>query len=127
MLGLGVASFSHMQGIHFQNEHELGPYRDKVRQGKPPVFRALALTEEERMIREFVLQMKLGRIATGYFRDKFGVDVEQRFAAPLGRLRSEGLLTGDGEGLRLHREGLLRVDGLLPQFFLPQHQTSRIA
>jgi oxygen-independent coproporphyrinogen-3 oxidase len=127
MLGLGVASFSHVQGVHFQNEHEFDAYCDKVRQGKPPVFRALALTEEERMIREFILQMKLGHIANSYFRDKFGVDVEQRFAAPLGRLRSEGLLVTDGKDLRLHREGLLRVDGLLPQFFLPEHQTSRVA
>jgi len=127
MLGLGVASFSHMQGIHFQNEHEFGPYCDKVRQGRAPVYRALVLTVEERMIREFILQMKLGRIDKSYFHEKFGVDVEQRFAGPLGKLRSEGLLTSDAGQLRLGRDGLLRVDGLLSQFFLPEHRTSRIA
>ena len=32
MIGLGVASFSHVQGMHFQNEHEFGTL---LRQAQP--------------------------------------------------------------------------------------------
>src|SRR5947208_10681520 len=33
MIGLGVASFSHVNGTHFQNEHDWDPYIDRVLQG----------------------------------------------------------------------------------------------
>ena len=56
---------------------------------------------------------------------KFGVDVGQRFAAPLNHLQEEGFLRLDAEGLRLNRGGLLQVDRLLHEFFLPQHQSAR--
>jgi len=125
MLGLGVASFSHVQGTHFQNEHDLAAYQARVARGELPLLRALTPTCEERMIREFVLQMKLGRVATGYFRRKFGVAIEERFAGPLDKLQGRGLLSvADGEIL-LSRDGLLQVDGLLPEFFNPEHRVSR--
>ena len=36
MIGLGVASFSHVNGTHFQNEHDWDPYIDRVHQGQLP-------------------------------------------------------------------------------------------
>jgi oxygen-independent coproporphyrinogen-3 oxidase len=122
MLGLGVASFSHIGGTHFQNDHDFGPYIAKVRQGRLPIYRALTPTDEERMIREFILQMKLGHIENDYFQRKFGVDIQERFAGSLKELGQQGFLKLDREGLRLSREGLLRVDSLLPTFYLPRHR-----
>jgi oxygen-independent coproporphyrinogen III oxidase len=122
MLGIGVASFSHVQGIHYQNEHEFGPYCAKLNQGMLPIYRAFALTEEERMIRELILQLKRGKVGSGYFRGKFGVDIQERFAAPVSRLQDQGFLVSDPEGLRLNRNGLLQVDRLLYEFFLPEHR-----
>ena len=127
MVGLGVASFSHVHGTHFQNEHEFESYCARLRQGTIPIYRALTLTGEERMIRELILQMKLGHVEAGHFRDKFGVDIQERFAAPLDRLREEGYLLPDRDGLRLNRDGLLQVDRLLHDFFLPQHRVARYA
>ncbi len=127
MLGLGVASFSHVQGTHFQNEHEFDSYCEKLRQGELPIYRALTPTDEERMIRELILQMKLGRVYKTYFRDKFGVEIEQRFAEPLNELRDQGFLSIDQNSLRLNRDGLLQVDKLLHGFFLPQHRNARYA
>ena len=83
MIGLGVASFSHVNGTHFQNEHDWDPYIDRVLQGTLPIYRAQTPSEEERMIREFILQMKLGRVHREYFQRKFAVDVGQRFAASI--------------------------------------------
>src|SRR6266849_6626009 len=73
LVGLGVASFSHVGGSHFQNEHEFQPYIDKLQEGKLPIYRALTPTLEERMIREFILQMKLGQVNTAYFQEKFAI------------------------------------------------------
>ncbi len=127
MLGLGVASFSHINGAHFQNEHEFETYSAKLAAGELPIFRGMALTPEERMIRELILQMKLCQVREAYFQNKFGVDVRERFAAPFQKLRAQGFLTGESERLRFKRDGLLQVDRLLHEFFLPQHQPPRAA
>ena len=41
------------------------------------------------------------------------------------RYADEGWLASDASGVSLSREGLLRVDGLLPAFFEPEHQGVR--
>ncbi|HTS25572.1 MAG TPA: coproporphyrinogen-III oxidase family protein [Bryobacteraceae bacterium] len=125
MIGLGVASFSHVNGTHYQNAHDWDPYVERVRQGSLPIHRALTPTDEERMIREFILQMKLGHVHSQYFQKKFGVDVRKRFAAPLDHLEGEGYLRMDSDNLQLNRNGLLQVDRLLWEFFLPQHRGAR--
>ena len=78
------------------------------------------------MIREFLLQMKLGQVAIDYFKGKFSVDLIARYADQLKELAEEGFLEYDNESIRLHRRGLLCVDNLLFKFFLPEHVTSRI-
>jgi oxygen-independent coproporphyrinogen-3 oxidase len=127
LIGLGVASFSHIGGTHFQNQHDFEPYLAMLREGKLPIYRALTPTDEERMIREIVLQFKLGRISRNYFQRKFDVDVLARFAQPMATLQSWGALVIDGDWLRLTREGLLQVDRLVHEFFLPEHRTARYA
>jgi oxygen-independent coproporphyrinogen-3 oxidase len=92
LIGLGVASFSHVGGTHYQNEHNWGPYIEPLEAGRLPIYRALTPTDDERLIREFVLQFKLGHLNAGYFQEKFGVDVRERFAEPLQRLREWGFL-----------------------------------
>ena len=127
LIGLGVASFSHIGGTHFQNEHDFEPYLAALSDGNLPVYRALTPTSEERLIRELVLQFKLGRISRSYFLNKFGVDVLSRFEGPLALLQSSGALVIEGDCLRLTREGLLQVDRLVHEFFLPEHRTARYA
>jgi len=125
MIGLGVASFSHVSGTHFQNVHDWDPYLHSIDRGELPIFRAFTTSEEERMIREFILQMKLGHVRPEYFQKKFGVDVRQRFAAPLDHLTEQGFMRVDDGSLRMNRDGLFQVDRLLHEFFLPQHRTAR--
>src|SRR6266849_2311638 len=73
LLSLGVASFGHIGGTHYQNYHDFEPYLARVEAGELPIFRALTPTSEERLIRELILQLKLGHISRAYFRDKFDV------------------------------------------------------
>jgi oxygen-independent coproporphyrinogen III oxidase len=126
LLGLGVASFSHAAGVHYQNLTEIDPYLAALNSGEMPVKRAFRTSPDERMIREFILQMKLGRVALDYFVTKFGVNIEHRFAPQLAQLAAEGLLISSPSELRLTRDGLLCVDTLLHEFFLQQHRTSQI-
>ncbi len=77
------------------------------------------------MIRELILQLKLGRVSCSYFADKFGVDLRARFGQQWSDLKTRGLLGEDGDRLQLTREALLKVDTLLHAFFLPQHRGTR--
>jgi oxygen-independent coproporphyrinogen-3 oxidase len=127
LIGLGVASFGHLQGTHCQNLHDFEPYVNAVHSGRLPVYRAMTPNADERLIREFVLQLKLGRTSAEYFQKKFGVDVRQRFAQPLQTLHDWGFGEVEGDTIRLNREGLLQVDRLLHEFFLPEHKNARYA
>ncbi len=74
------------------------------------------------MIREFVLQLKRGSVRPAYFLGKYGVKVRDRFRDQIASLRADGLLASAGDDvIAITREALLRVDTLLPRFFLPQH------
>ncbi|MEI6465044.1 MAG: coproporphyrinogen-III oxidase family protein [Verrucomicrobiota bacterium] len=127
LLSLGVASFSHIGGTHFQNEHDFTAYLGKVATGALPIYRALTPTAEERLIRELVLQLKLGHINRAYFQKKFGVDIRTHFAEQLQSLEQEGLAAFEGDTLRLTRDALLQADRLLYRFFLPAHANARYA
>ena len=126
MAALGVASFGHMNGVHMQNYDTWERYSETVDRGDLPLARAYRPTLEERMRRELVLQLKLGRISPGYFADKYGADVVGQFEQQFSALQQEGYVAqADEDMVRLTREGLLRVDALLPRFFLPQHSGIR--
>ena len=126
MAGLGVASFGHVNGVHVQNKDTWETYSEAIDRGELPLARAYRPTDDERLRRELVLQMKLGRLRPAYFADKYKVDILSEFAAPFESLRREGYLTqADAEGVTLSRDGLLRVDSLLPRFFRPEHTNIR--
>ncbi len=125
MIATGVSSFGHINGVHYQNEKHFDPYIKTIESGNLPTNRTLRITREEAMIREFVLQMKLGRVNVGYFNEKFGTDVLERFADLLGKCREEGFLTIHDDQITLDRDALLQVDVLVREFFLPQHRDVR--
>ncbi len=127
LLSVGVASFGHIHGTHYQNLSDFGPYVEAVNAGRFPVNRALTPREDERYIREFILQLKLGSVSAGYFAAKFGEDPRVTFAAPLATLRGWGFLHEVGDCIGITRAGLLQVDRLLHEFFKPEHRGSRYA
>src|SRR3954471_24083333 len=74
LLALGVASFGHIGGTHYQNQHDFEPYVARLDADELPIWRALTPSDDERLIREFILQLKLGHVSRGYFRQKFAVE-----------------------------------------------------
>ena len=127
LLSLGVASFSHINGTHYQNEHNIDQYLARIDCGELPIFRALTPNDEELMIRELILQLKLGHVNIRYFYEKFGIDILQRFSGPIDALHEKELLKKWNHELVLTRSALLRVDEFLPEFFLEKHQNTRYA
>ena len=126
LVGLGVASFGHVNRVHMQNVDTWEKYAAAIDRGELPLGRAYRPTDDERLIREFVLQLKRGWIQGAYFRDAYGVDVMSRFRDGISSLEAEGLLNlRTSERIELTRDGLLRVDALLKRFFLPEHLTVR--
>ena len=122
LLGLGVASFGHINGVHVQNFDTWPKYQEAIEGGEIPLGRAYRPTDEERLIREFVLQLKRGAIRPDYFAQKYGVDVLSRFRPGLDAIQAAGYLAErTAARVALTRGGLLRVDVLLPNFFLPEH------
>ena len=66
---------------------------------KPPGGRAavrpgIRPEREERLVREFVLQLKMGRIEQAYFRDKFGVQAGPPVCRAALTIRSRGMARG---------------------------------
>ena len=125
MVGVGVSSFGHLGGIHYQNLTNIDSYCDSVEAGKAPVRRALMTTEEERFIRELILQWKLGRVNNNYFLKKFGISISERYAPILTQWKERGDLREEGDYLVLSRDALLRIDSMLQGFFLPDHRDAR--
>ena len=91
MMALGVASFGHFRGTHYQNEKDFGPYVERTARGELPIARGMALSDDDRLIREFILLLKLGQVEAAYFQGKFGVDIFDRFAEPLAHHAAAGL------------------------------------
>jgi oxygen-independent coproporphyrinogen-3 oxidase len=92
-----------------------------------PLYRAVSLTQKQRLIREMVLQLKTGWLDAGYFLDKFGVDVWKEYQPVYEELEAKSLLQRDNGTIRLTRRGLLEVDHFLLEFFEPELRTVRYA
>jgi oxygen-independent coproporphyrinogen-3 oxidase len=127
MIGIGVSSFSHFGGVNFQNAHNFEEYVRILNEDRLPLLRAISLTPKQRLIREMILQLKTGRLDTGYFQKKFGVDVWSDFRPVYERLEDNSLLERQNGTIALTRRGLLEVDRLLVDFFEPELRTVRYA
>src|SRR5262245_44038391 len=131
MIGLGVSSFSHFDGVHFQNAHNFEEYLRLLEAEQLPLWRALELTPKQRLIREMILQLKTGRIDLQYFLHKFGPgvwnEIWKEFEPIFERLKQKGLLDRNQQSIQLTRRGLLEVDHFLSEFFEPELRAVRYA
>lgn len=127
MIGLGVSSFSHFDGVHFQNAPQFEDYVRILDEGRLPLWRALTLTPRQRLIREMILQLKTGAIDLNYFHRKFGVDVWSEFGPAYQKLEGQEFLHRKSGDVELTRRGLLQVDHFLSEFFEPELKAVRYA
>lgn len=122
LLSVGVASFGHFGGVHYQNQADVGPYMKALDDGELPIFRAYPTNHDERLLREFVLQLKLGRTQISYFKEKYQADVTEVFSEPIELIKQRGYLSIEGDDIIINRDGMLQIDKQLHEFFMPQHR-----
>jgi oxygen-independent coproporphyrinogen-3 oxidase len=96
-----------------------------VNEGRLPINRAMTPTPHQKLIREFILQMKEGHVRAEPFRQKFGVEILEEFQGPLKNQQAAGYLVVEEDAVHLTRKGLLQVDSLLPEYFEEQHRAVR--
>ena len=72
-----------------------------------------------------ILLLKRGFLEREYFQSKFGVDIVENWKSVWEGYVEEGLAEIHPDEVKLTREGLLRVDSMLPAFFEPEHQNVR--
>jgi oxygen-independent coproporphyrinogen-3 oxidase len=126
MIGTGAASFSHVNGVHFQNADRWETYvQGLLADSALPMARARVMTHVQRFIREFVLQLKLGQVPFAYFQQKFQLCPGQMFADTLEQLAKRGYLHVNSEHVELTRHGLLCADAIVPEFFEAQFRDDR--
>jgi len=117
LVALGVASFGHLSGVHYQNETQWDDYLRGVESGRLPIQRGLRPTRRELLIRELVLGLKRGRLDADRLKGKFGIDPRTEWADAWRKLEADGYLVPGRPDPLLTRRGLLEVDRLLPTFF----------
>ena len=126
LLATGIASFGHISGVHYQNLPEWKDYIGSLlEENRLPLGRALQPSEDQLLIREMILQLKRGYLDVSYFEEKFATNILQRWSAVWARYAEDGMLSHTDSRIELTRQGLLRVDALLPAFFAEEHQGIR--
>ena len=126
LLATGIASFGHISGVHYQNLPEWDQYIESLlEKDELPLGRALRPTKHQLLVREMILQLKRGYLEVDYFRKKFDTDIIEEWRPQWQEHADEGWLSFTDDRIDVTRQGLLRVDGLLPSFFEEEHQGVR--
>ncbi len=126
LLATGIASFGHVSGIHYQNKAGMDEYKsDLLEHGKLPLGRAMQPTKHQLLVREMILLLKKGYLERSYFKNKFQIDIVEQWPEQWQQHVDDGFATITDQRIELTREGLLRVDALLPVFFESDHQGIR--
>ncbi|MFP6649237.1 MAG: coproporphyrinogen-III oxidase family protein, partial [Pirellulaceae bacterium] len=93
LLATGIASFGHISGVHYQNLPEWDDYVGTLlNDDRLPLGRGNCPSTDQLLIREMILQLKKGYLDTGYFQDKFSVDILQKWESTWSGYEQEGLL-----------------------------------
>lgn len=113
-VAFGMTSISDIGGAYAQNAHKLKDWGDKVSAGIIPVERGAAMTDDD-VMRRFVINrvMCLLRLDLREVAEKFGAParqaIEENLRAGVKELQDDGLVTFDGELLRVTPLGQLLV------------------
>lgn len=113
----GVSAAGYDGGARWSNTRNLNDYLARVERGESPVAERVELSQDDRQSEALFLGLRLGEgVDLGAHQARYGVDVEARYGAELGRLREAGLLESGGGRLRLSRAGLVLANEVFAAF-----------
>ena len=127
LLGMGVSSFSFLNGTVFQNSSKWDEYVGAAREGNSAVKRSVRLSSRGIMAREVVLGLKLFRIDRVAFRERHGFDVVDLYRERIDQLVDEDLLVVTEDAIECTRRARDYIDMICALFYLPEHNDKRFA
>lgn len=105
-LGLGVGAASYLDGVRSTHTRDLGAYAEAALAGAPIPGESERLEGAARVGEAIMLALRTSEgVDTRAFRERYGVDVMERYRAVVGDLVAEGLLEAPGTSLRLTERG----------------------
>ncbi|MGE6334824.1 oxygen-independent coproporphyrinogen III oxidase, partial [Stenotrophomonas sp. NPDC077659] len=115
LVGLGVSAISHVGATYSQNPRDLPSWEAAVDQGQLPVWRGVALSEDDQLRAELIQQLMCqGEVDVRALGQRHGVQFEEYFAQDLQavqRLQQDGLAEYSNGVVRTSEPGrpLLRL------------------
>jgi oxygen-independent coproporphyrinogen-3 oxidase len=120
-LGLGAGAHGHVAGIRASNERLTQRYIDALAAGRPATADSETIDGPTAMGETMMLGLRLlhDGVSAAAFEARHGRSLEEVYGQELADLRDLGLLTWDGERVRLTRRGLLLANDVAERF-LPE-------
>lgn len=111
--GFGMSSISHANNIYYQNEKELEAYYAALNDGKPPIMRGYAMTDEDRIRYQTIMHIMCDLFVDyGKLSAELQIDFAEHFKseiASLDDLEADGLVQRSTDGLQVTPLGRLFI------------------
>ena len=126
LIGLGMSAISHFGGSFSQNQRDLRSWEAALDSGRLPVWRGLALTDDDRLRAEVIQSLMCdGAVDFARIESRYGIDFETYFGEALERLGplvTDKLVTLEGREVRATDSGrfLLRIIAMCFDRYLAQ-------
>lgn len=114
--GFGLGAHGYGRGRRRANVDELDRYLDLVERGVDPVADEDEWDPARRLEEALILGLRLARgVDTGELGRRYGIDLDERFAAAWDRAEQAGLTVREGRRVRLTASGRLRCNELFAE------------
>jgi len=131
LLGLGVTSIAMVGNSYSQNVKTLEEYYERIDDGHLPVFRGVDLSDDDVLRREVITRLICHfHLNMPRIEQEFGVTFSEYFSAEMDDLKAleaDGLITVDGEEIRVQPAGRLLIRNICMVFdrYLREKQGSQ--
>ena len=116
-LGFGCGAHSTRDGLRWKNVSDTEDYVRRLTRGDAAACDIHPMAPEERLGDALFTALRLtDGIDVGRVRSRYGVDVWQRYRQDLEGFVGDGLLTVEGERIRLTRRGMLLAHEVMAVF-----------
>ena len=116
-IGFGCGAHSRRDGWRWRNVSETARYVDAIERDEATAQERRALPAGERLGDALFMGLRLTEgIDLGAIRGRYGIDVLERYGAPLQPFIQAGMLVAGAERLRLTRRGMLLANEVMQAF-----------
>jgi len=118
LLGIGLSSYSHINGCVYHNTYSLEEYQQHLQSGHLPIDIGRVINQTEQMHRWMMFGLMKLRLEQEPFRARFGIKPSEVFKHHLDSLQRLGIVEIDEQAIRLTKyPGLLFPMEILSRFY----------